>query len=463
AAADGGHGRGAVRLGDLGDDAQRVAKVFGLGQQPDQRALREPAVADLAPLGEAVAPRLAGGVRGHVVVEHEALAVFAGQRVDDLLVAPGAERDRHQRLGLAAGKQRRAVGARQHADPHGDRAHGARVAAVDARLAVEDLAAHDLRLEVEADVLHGLGSRTTFGAYANGLEYPLPDRVDRFRARLLLLDAERLAQVRLGELVDRLDRGLHLLVAVGHAAEHDVLGELERLRLHHHHARLGAGDDQVQLRLLQLARRGVEDVLAVDVADAARADGPVERHARQGQRRRHADHRRDVRVDFRIERQNLRHDLDFVVEAVGEQRPDRPIDEARGQRLFFGGAAFALEEAAGDLARRVGLLGVVDGQREEFLPGLGGFRRGDRGEDDGVVHRDQHRTVRLAGDLAGLEGDLVVAVGKRFLDRVHLKSFVTERERAAYYGDGLLAQTEAVDQDPVLVRVRALQVIQQLA
>ena len=236
----------------------------------------------------------------------------------------------------------------------------------------------------------------------------------------------------LGELVDRLDRGLHLLVTVHHAAEHDVLGKLERFRLDHHHARLGAGDDQVELRLLQLGRRGVEDVLAVDVAHAARADGPVERHARQGQRRRHADHRRDVGVDFRVERQHLRHDLDFVVEAVREQRPDRPVDEARGQRLLLGGAAFALEEAAGDLARGVGLLGVVDGEREEILPGLGGLRRGDRGEDDGVVHGDQHGAVGLAGDLAGFEGDLVAAVGKRLLDRVHLESFVTERERAAY-------------------------------
>src|SRR4029077_11472909 len=134
-------------------------------------------VADLAPLGEAVASGLAGGVRRHVVVEHEALAVLAGERVDDLLVAPGAERDRPQRLGLAAGKQRRAVGARQHADAHGDRAHSARVTAVDARLAIEDLAAHDLRLEVEADVLHGLRGRPALGAYANSLEHPLPDRV----------------------------------------------------------------------------------------------------------------------------------------------------------------------------------------------------------------------------------------------------------------------------------------------
>ena len=63
----------------------------------------------------------------------------------------GAERGDHERLGLAAGEQRRAVGARQHADADGDRAHGARIAAVDARLAVEDLAAHDFRFQRETD------------------------------------------------------------------------------------------------------------------------------------------------------------------------------------------------------------------------------------------------------------------------------------------------------------------------
>src|SRR5262249_53200486 len=192
--------------------------------------------------GEAVAPGLAGGVRRHVVVEHEALAVFARQRVDDLLVAPGTQRDGHQRLGLAAREQRRAVGARQYADANVDRTYGARVAAVDARLDVEALAAQVLRLEVEADVLRGLGGRPPLHADADRLEHPLPDCVDRFGARLLLLDAERLAYLRLGELldfgdeclvlrrrlpvpcrlagdfgelVDRLDRGLHLLVAVG--------------------------------------------------------------------------------------------------------------------------------------------------------------------------------------------------------------------------------------------------------
>jgi hypothetical protein len=82
-------------------------------------------------------------------VQHEAVFVFAGQRVDALRVALGAQRGNHQRLGLAAREQGRAVGARQHAVADLDGAHGARVAAVDARLAGQDLATHDLGFDVE--------------------------------------------------------------------------------------------------------------------------------------------------------------------------------------------------------------------------------------------------------------------------------------------------------------------------
>src|SRR5437763_14963309 len=103
-------------------------------------------MADLAALRRAHAAGLASRIGRHVVVEHEALAILAGERVDDLLVAPGAERDGDQRLRLAAREQRRAVGARQHADAAADRPYGARDAPVDARLAVEQLAAHDRAL-----------------------------------------------------------------------------------------------------------------------------------------------------------------------------------------------------------------------------------------------------------------------------------------------------------------------------
>jgi hypothetical protein len=392
------------------------------------------------------------------------LAVLAGERVDDLLVAPGAERDGDEGLGFASGKQGRTMGARQHADPRADRTHGARVAAVDARLAVEDLAAHDLRFEVEVDFLELV--RVDLDADLPGflgelLGGGLADLDKAGVARLLLPGAEGLAHVVLGELgdaaderlvlrrglpfpcrlardfgelVDRLDGSLHLLVAEGHRAEHHILGQLEGLRLHHHHALLGACDHQVQLRLLELGHGGVEHVLSIEVADAARADGAVERNAGDGEGGGDGDHRRDVGVDLGVERQHLGHDLHFVVEAVREQRADRAVDEARGQRFLFRGPAFALEEAAGDLARRVGLLGIVDRQREEVLPGLGFPGEGHGGEDHGIVHGAHHGAVRLARDLAGFEANLMTAVGKRLLDGIQGESFVGMRKQKAPIG-----------------------------
>jgi hypothetical protein len=77
-------------------------------------------------------------------VQHEGLLVGALERVDELLVLAGAERGDHQRLGLAAGEQRRAVGARQDADLGDDRADRLQVAAVDALARVEDVAADDV-------------------------------------------------------------------------------------------------------------------------------------------------------------------------------------------------------------------------------------------------------------------------------------------------------------------------------
>ena len=73
-------------------------------------------MADFAAAGRAHAAGLADRVGREVVVQQEAFLVGAFQRVDVLLVLAGAERGDHQRLGLAAGEQRRAVGARQDAD-----------------------------------------------------------------------------------------------------------------------------------------------------------------------------------------------------------------------------------------------------------------------------------------------------------------------------------------------------------
>ena len=90
------HRRRAVRLQDLGDDAQRVGEVLVVRQQRLQRPLGQRAMPDLAAAGAADHLHLARGERREVVVQHERLGGLAGHvdAVDPLLVVRGAERDR---------------------------------------------------------------------------------------------------------------------------------------------------------------------------------------------------------------------------------------------------------------------------------------------------------------------------------------------------------------------------------
>src|SRR5262249_24781254 len=79
------------------------------------------------------------------------------------------------------------------------------------------------------------------------------------------------------------------------------------------------------------------------------------------------------------------------------------------QHLLLARAAFTLEEAAGNLAGREGLFLVVDRQREEIDAGVRRPRAYDGAEDHGVAVTAQHGAVGLAGDAAGLPGQLAVA------------------------------------------------------
>ncbi len=205
------------------------------------------------------------------------------------------------------------------------------------------------------------------------------------------------------QFLDGADGGLHLLMAEHDRAEHHFLGQARGLRLHHQHRMLGAGDDQVQLRIGERLGGRVEDVGAVLVADARSTNRPIERQAREAHGGRGADQRGDVRIDLRIERDDGGHHLHVVVEAIREQRADRAVDQARGEGLLLRRPALALEEPARDAPGGVGLLDVIHREREE-VPARGGGRLGAGGDEhDGLAHGDAHRAFCLAGHLARLD------------------------------------------------------------
>ncbi len=350
-----------------------------------------------------------------------------------------------QRLRLAAREQRRAVGARQHAGADGDRAHGARVAAVDARLAGQDLLADDLRFEVEQHVADRArvrrATRSSGSAFARWRSCRFPSaaagapasgasgtrRAGRLRRTsvTLAISASSLAggcQSHSGLPPSSTSEWMSSMTACccwwpnttapsitssgSSCASDSTISTAASVP-----ATTRSSCDVVELGLGR-----VEDVLAVEVADARGADRARERDAGQRHRGGRADHRRNVGIDLRIHRHHGGDDLHVVVEAVRKQRTQRTVDQAARQRLLLRRTAFALEEAAGDLARGVRLLLVVDGQRKEVLPGLGRLGGHARDEHDGVAEARQHGASGLAGDLAGFERQRVVAVLNRFLD-----------------------------------------------
>ncbi len=409
-------------LGDLGDDADGVGEFVFRRQHRMDCAPGELAVADLAATRCARAPGFADRIVREIVVQQERLFIRSLQRIDELFVFGGTQRDDHQSLGLAASEQCRAVRARQQADFGDDLPDRLDIAAVDTLAGVEDVPAHDLGFKV----LEYAGNRLLvvfrLGAFGEEVRHHLfldcgdcvlpillfHDRISR--AQILLGEAEdfvlqclvvgdgevaRLLCGFLGELDDRLDHRLEMPVAEHYRAEHDFFGQLLGFQFHHHHRVVGAGDDEIELTFLHFVERRIEHVFVTDEADAGAADRAHERCAGQRERRGSRHHRDDVGIIFLVVRKHGDGDLGIAAPAVGEQRTDRAIDQARGECVLLGRTALALEIAAGNSAGRVIFLGVVDGQRKEinaFLRLLGGD---DRGENGGLAVRGEHRAVGL--------------------------------------------------------------------
>ena len=174
--------------------------------------------------------------------------------------------------------------------------------------------------------------------------------------------------------------------------------------LDHHDAVLAAGDDQVEAAFLALREGRVDDVLPVDQADADAGDRLLERHLRQRQRRGGAGDREHVAVVLDVGRDHERDDLRFEVPAGREERTNRPVDAAAGEDFLLGRLAFALEEAARNAARGVGIFAIVDGEREEVDSLARGVGMTRRDEHHGVALADDDRSVGLLGQFACLDG-----------------------------------------------------------
>ena len=169
----------------------------------------------------------------------------------------------------------------------------------------------------------------------------------------------------LGQVADGGADLLDLLVAELDGLHHGLFRNFLGAGLDHHDAVGGADHHQVQLAVALLVVGGIDDEIAVHLADAHRADGAVKRNVGNAERDRRAVDAGDVGIVGRIGREHHGDDLGLAAEAFGEQRPDGPVDLAAGENFALAGPPFALDEAAGNASGGVGVFAVVDGEGEE--------------------------------------------------------------------------------------------------
>ncbi len=345
-------------------------------------------------------------------------------------------------LGLAAGEQRRAVRARQHADLRHDRPHRLEIASVNTPARVKNVPPHDLGFEllencgdplgVVACILHavreemrhhgrfrrihGRMARHLIGNGVGGSQLRL-DQAEHFLFQLSIVHLHQFARLLgclFGKTNDGLDHRLEVPVAEHDGAQHDFFGKFLCLGFDHQHRVLGAGNHEVEVALGHLVDLRIENVFVVDEADAGGAHRPHERHAgeRQGRGCRH--HRYDIRIIFLIVRHACRDNLGIAAPAVREQRTNRAIHQPRHQGLAFGRAPLALEIAARNAAGCEESFLVVAGQRHEIDAFLRLLRRHNGCKDGGLAVAGEYCSVRLSGYFAGFENELAPAPIKFF-------------------------------------------------
>ena len=172
--------------------------------------------------------------------------------------------------------------------------------------------------------------------------------------------------------------------------------------------------------------------------------GPLKGMPDRVKRSRRAEHGGNVRIDLRIQRHDRRNDLHLVDEAFRKQRPDRTVDQSGGQGFLFAGAAFPLEEAAGNPSGGVGLFLVIDGEREKIaFPG--DFPDPDCGhEHHGAIHVHHHGGIGLAGDFARFESYNMVTVAEIVSESEGSRFFPYQRARVRMFEFTLICASQGV-------------------
>ena len=340
----------------------------------------------------------------------------------------GVQRADGQNLRLAAGEQTRAVDARQNADLGSQRANFVRRAAVDA-LALEqplldDLLLHLVQAHVDLDI-------PVLGVLLAELLFEVDDSLGQTGlADVLVVGVEcvgDLVQTVLAQIVEHIvvdgslfKRELRLADGVNDgvdelhdldvrlmgqldALHEDVFLDLVGLRLDHDDLLVGRRDGHKALAGVALILRGVDDILAIQIADIGGRGRAVPGNVGIGDDERRADGGDDLNGVIVVLREDGVGQNDVVAQLFVEQGAHRAVDEAGDQHAAVGGLALAAVERAGDTADSIHTLFDLDGQREIVDASLGQGRGDSRDEYDGIAVAADGLCIAELCDLAGLD------------------------------------------------------------
>ena len=363
----------------------------------------------------------------------------AGVGIKFLRVVAGAERDERDRLRFATREQRGTVGARENADFAGDRTNHVECATVETFAMVKNQAANRFFLDVIKRVVDDerrdffraeLGDEFfanfildgVAGGFAGELagiqqrgHKTVAGELLRFRENFvgnnLECDVAFLFADFRDEFFLRGDDGLDDFLRVFQRGVEISLGDFLRGTFIHDDVFFIADIDEVEIAVRLFGVRGVGNKLTVDATDAHRAERPGPRNIADHQRGARAEDAQNIGVVFAVRAQQHGLHLHFVIPALRKKRADRAVGETAGEDFLFRRTAFAFEVAAGEFSSRRRFFAVVNSQWKKVLAFLG-FRRGHGGhENDGFAHLNRHGAVGLFGQLAGFDGDLLVADG----------------------------------------------------
>src|SRR6267378_3500639 len=435
-AADGGHRRGAVGFQNVGNQAHGVRKFFFGRKQIRKGALGECTVADFAAAGAAKEFHFTHAERREVVVQHKALElVLREEQVETLHVFLGAESESGERLGFATSKERGAMNAGEQADFASDLADFVKGAAIGTAALVENVVTEDVLAEAFKGALSesALLVHLLLGLFRDGFEDLFLEGINEvvaFFFRMLLrvhrvveavtvfflevlvntfVKGEGRNDYFLGlelrvEFLDGGDDFLDLRVAELESVRDGFFGDFESAGFHHDDGFFRAGDDDIHQAFLLVGDGGIDHQLAVEQSDADASDGLLKRQVRAIGRSRGAGYGNDIGVVLAVRGEHHGDNLGFIAPGFGEERAHGTVNQPGSENFFFRGAAFALEEAAGNFSGGVSVFAVVHRERKKIAII---HRRGHAsgGQDDRVAVAGGNGAVRLLCDFSGFEDE----------------------------------------------------------